>query len=100
MIPGVSDADLVIWYPEDRLGEVSVTNDMLHHDVDYTPYEGRKVRNWPRYTILRGQVVWDRDGGGIMASKGVGQFVKRGSSSLGNIWEIVRDHGPLDLEKL
>ncbi|CAI6096253.1 unnamed protein product [Clonostachys chloroleuca] len=100
MMPGVSDADLVIWYPEDRLGEVSITNGMLHHDVDYTPYEGRKVKNWPRYTILRGQVVWDREGGGIMASKGVGQFVKRGSSSLGNIWEKVRNHGPLDLEKL
>lgn len=100
MIPGVSDADLVIWYPEHALGEVSVTNDILHHDVDYTPYEGRKVSNWPRYTILRGSVIWDRDGGGIVASKGVGQFLKRGPSSLGNIWETVRQEGPFDLDAL
>ncbi|KAH7308440.1 D-hydantoinase [Stachybotrys elegans] len=81
MIPGVSDADLVIWYPQDKLGDISITNSMLHHDVDYTPYEGKRVQNWPRYTILRGNVVWDRDGGGIVSEKGVGQFVKRGSKA-------------------
>ncbi|KFA65783.1 hypothetical protein S40285_06126 [Stachybotrys chlorohalonatus IBT 40285] len=100
MIPGVSDADLVIWYPERKLGEFPITNSMLHHDVDYTPYEGRKVKNWPRYTILRGNVVWDRDAGGLVTEKGVGQFIKRGSSSLGQIWETVRRDGPLDLEAL
>ncbi|KAF5487569.1 Dihydropyrimidinase [Colletotrichum siamense] len=100
MIPGISDADLVIWYPEEELGDFQVTNDLLHHDVDYTPYEGRSVRNWPRYTILRGNVVWDRDGEGIVAPKGVGQFMKRGSSTLGQVWETVRKAGPLDLESL
>lgn len=100
MIPGVSDADLVIWYPDNALGGLSLTNDMLHHNVDYTPYEGRKVRNWPRYTILRGNIVWDRDGGGIVAPKGVGRFLKRGSSTMGRIWETVREEGPLDLERL
>ncbi|KAE9570651.1 D-hydantoinase [Colletotrichum fructicola] len=89
MIPGISDADLVIWYPEEELGDFQVTNDLLHHDVDYTPYEGRSVRNWPRYTILRGNVVWDRDGEGIVAPKGVGQFLKRGSSTLGQVWETI-----------
>lgn len=100
MIPGISDADLVIWYPEGALGEFPVTNSMLHHDVDYTPFEGQKVRNWPRYTILRGKVVWDRDGGGLVAKKGVGQFLKRESSSLGQLWETVKRDGPLDLEAL
>jgi dihydropyrimidinase len=100
MIPGISDADLVIWYPEGALGEFPVTNSMLHHDVDYTPFEGQKVRNWPRYTILRGKVVWDRDGGGLVAKKGVGQFLKRESSSLGQLWETVKKDGPLDLEAL
>jgi hypothetical protein len=30
-------------------------NKMLHHDIDYTPYEGMTFNNWPRYTLLRGK---------------------------------------------
>ncbi|KAI5866338.1 D-hydantoinase [Durotheca rogersii] len=100
MIPGVSDADLVVWYPAGALGEFALTNDMLHHDADYTPYEGRTLDNWPRYTILRGQVVWDRDGGGIVGEKGFGKFLKRERSSLHGIWETVEEEGPFDLEAL
>lgn len=73
------DADLVIWYPEgSEEGETVIAQDMLHHGVDYTPYEGMKVRNWPRYTILRGKMVWDRDGEGVIGSLGDGRFLKRG----------------------
>ncbi|KAI1433520.1 hypothetical protein GGR50DRAFT_668486 [Xylaria sp. CBS 124048] len=100
MIPGVSDADLVIWYPEGKLSEFALTNDMLHHDVDYTPYEGHRLRNWPRYTLLRGQIVWDREGGGVIGKKGYGQFLKRQESSLNNMWATVEDRGAFDLEKL
>ncbi|KAI0120022.1 hypothetical protein GGR51DRAFT_6112 [Nemania sp. FL0031] len=100
MIPGVSDADLVVWYPEGRLGRFPLTNELLHHNVDYTPYEGRMLDNWPRYTILRGKVVWDRDGGGIVGEKGYGQFLKRQKSSLNGIWKTVEEEGPFDLEKL
>ncbi|KAI1857567.1 uncharacterized protein JN550_013136 [Neoarthrinium moseri] len=100
LIPGVSDADLVVWYPDGKLGDLEVTNSMLHHDVDYTPYEGRGIRNWPRYTILRGKVVWDRDGEGIVGGKGYGQFVKRSQSILNGIWEEVDEEGPFDLERL
>jgi dihydropyrimidinase len=81
VLPGVSDADLVIWYPEGEIDE-KLTNSMLHHNVDYTPFEGRQIRNWPRYTILRGEVVFDRDGEGLVGRKGYGEFVKRGKSSL------------------
>lgn len=50
-----SDADLVIWDQRPiRLG-----NDMLHHNVDYTPYEGMELKAWPAMTIARGAVVWD-----------------------------------------
>jgi dihydropyrimidinase len=55
---------------------------MLHHNVDYTPFEGMELNQWPRYTILRGQVVWDRDGGGLVGTKGYGRFVSRGKSTL------------------
>ncbi|KAI3334887.1 hypothetical protein F4824DRAFT_466325 [Ustulina deusta] len=100
IIPGVSDADLVVWYPEDRLGEFPLTNDLLHHDVDYTPYEGRVLHNWPRYTILRGKVIWDRDEGGVVGERGYGRFLKRQESSLHGVWKTVEEEGPFDLEKL
>lgn len=100
MVPGVSDADLVVWYPDTKRPDVTLRNEMLHHDVDYTPYEGRRVANWPRYTILRGEVVWDRDGGGVLGGKGYGQFIRRRASSLGGVWEAVDQRGPFDLEAL
>jgi len=94
LLPGLSDADLVIWYPPGRLGKYPIKNEELHHNVDYTPYEGRIVVNWPRYTILRGRVVWDRDGGGLVAEKGIGTFLKRGVSSLAGS----RTEGEWDVE--
>ena len=78
-LPGLSDADLVIWYPGSK-GEKTITNTDLHHDVDYTPYEGMSVENWPRYTILRGEVIYEE--GKVLGKKGQGQFLKRGKSSL------------------
>ena len=100
LIPGVSDADLVVWYPEQRQPNITLTNEMLHHATDYTPYEGRKVKNWPRYTVLRGSVVWDRDSGGVVGVKSFGQFLKRQSSSLGLVWEDVKERGPFSVSAL
>ena len=77
------DADLVIWSPE-KENSVTITNSMLHHDIDYTPYEGMKVKSWPRYTILRGKVVWDRDNGGLVGKMGDGKFLKRGKGLILN----------------
>lgn len=54
----------------------------LHHNVDHTPYEGKMIKQWPRYTILRGEVVWAKDDGGLVGKKGYGQFLKRNISSL------------------
>jgi dihydropyrimidinase len=82
------DADLVVWYPSGHEfgrthdnssghGGISITVSELHHDVDYTLFEGITVGNWPRYTILGGQIVWDRDNGGIVGKKGQGRFLKR-----------------------
>jgi dihydropyrimidinase len=50
-----SDADLVIW--DER--EVTIRNAQLHHAVDYTPYEGMRLKAWPGLTLSRGEVVWD-----------------------------------------
>ena len=49
----------------------------MHHDIDYTPFEGVHVGNWPRYTILRGQVVWDK-ARGVVGKIGYGEYLKRG----------------------
>ena len=51
--PG-SDADLVLWDPD---VERTITIDDLHHDGDYSPWEGWEVKGWPSTTILRGRVV-------------------------------------------
>jgi dihydropyrimidinase len=100
IMAGVSDADLVIWYPEAKAPDVALTNDMLHHATDYTPYEGQRVRNWPRYTVLRGKVIWDRDGAGIVGEKGYGTYLKREKSSLNGIWDDVKEQGPFSVAAL
>jgi len=68
-----SDADLVIW---DCKREVTITNAMLHHAVDYTPYEGIQVTGWPEVTLSRGVEVWNR--AEYCGSAGHGQFLKCG----------------------
>lgn len=106
LLPGVSDADLVVWYPPlsssstRGLRPFALRNEMLHHDVDYTPYEGRRLRNWPRWTLVRGVVVWDRDGGGVVGARGFGEFVRRERSSMDGIWERVDREKGFDLEAL
>ncbi len=49
-----ADADIAIWDPNK---EVEITNDILHHNVDYTPYEGITVRGWPVTVLSRGKYV-------------------------------------------
>jgi dihydropyrimidinase len=65
-----ADADLAIWDPE---RDVMITNAMLHHNVDYTPYEGVRVRGWAVTTISRGEVVWSD--GEFQAALGRGRFL-------------------------
>ncbi|MEI8304729.1 MAG: dihydropyrimidinase [Burkholderiales bacterium] len=65
-----SDADLVIW---DMNAPRTIRNEMLHHAVDYTPYEGIEVKAWPAMTLSRGTVVWDN--GQYLGREGHGQFL-------------------------
>ena len=69
--PG-SDADLVVW---DATRRVTITNALLQHVIDYTPYEGLEVTGWPVATIRRGEIVM-RDGK-VQAEPGSGQFLAR-----------------------
>jgi dihydropyrimidinase len=49
-----SDADIALWDPE---REVTLTLELMHDAMDYTPYEGVRVRGWPVTTLSRGEVV-------------------------------------------
>jgi dihydropyrimidinase len=71
-----ADADLVIW--DER--EFVLTNSMLHHAVDYTPYEGQTLRAWPAMTIAGGDVVWD--GTDFHPRQGRGRFLRCDAPSL------------------
>lgn len=33
-LPGLSDADITIWYPEGKLEPFALKNEQLHHNVD------------------------------------------------------------------
>ena len=55
--------------------EVRIRAADLHHNVGYTPYEGRVVKGWPTTVLSRGRIVVD--GGVLRAERGTGRFVPR-----------------------
>ena len=65
-----ADADIVIFDPERK---VTITNSLLHHNVDYTPYEGLDVIGWPETVLSRGAVLVEK--GEFIAPQGHGQFL-------------------------
>lgn len=79
--PG-SDADLVIWRPESARNSLKIKQENLHHGVDYTPYEGMEVLDWPKLVLLRGEVVYDGETNKVLNQPGGGHWIKRGLSSL------------------
>jgi dihydropyrimidinase len=66
-----SDADFAIWDPNKI---VTIRNEMLHHAVDHTPYEGMQVHGWPVVTISRGEVLWEA--GRVTSTAGRGRFLR------------------------
>lgn len=67
--PG-ADADLVIWDPTKRL---TLTNEVMQHAIDYTPYEGIEVTGRPIFTLRRGEVVMKN--GDVLSRPGSGRFI-------------------------
>lgn len=81
LLPGVSDADVVIWYPNNYKGDKKpdqITNSLLKHGCDYTPFEGYEIKNWPRFTIVKGKIVYKE--GEIIKENAHGGYVKREKS--------------------
>ena len=65
-----ADADIVVWDPD---LETTVTNANLHHNVDFTPYEGMVLAGWPETVLSRGEVVCHA--GTLKVEKGRGRFL-------------------------
>src|SRR6266852_264267 len=65
-----SDADIAIWDPH---RETTITAGLLHDNVGYTPYEGRRLKGWPVTVLSRGRIVVDD--GKLLAERGSGNFL-------------------------
>ena len=72
-----SDADITLWDPNKQ---ITLTNELLHHGADYTPFEGLAVRGWPIRVIVRGATVVED--GQLCNGAGIGTYVSRKRSSL------------------
>ena len=70
-----SDADIVIFDPE-REETISAFNSRTHHmNIDYSAYEGFKVKGYTETVLSRGKVVIEN--GDYVGRPGDGAFVKR-----------------------
>ncbi|MCD6310008.1 MAG: dihydropyrimidinase [Candidatus Eremiobacteraeota bacterium] len=67
-----SDADLVIFDPEK---EYTMSYKTLHMNVNYSPYEGKKIKGMPVITISRGEVIYEN--GEFTGKPGHGKFLER-----------------------
>jgi dihydropyrimidinase len=71
-----SDADVVIFDPNE---EATISSTTHHMNVDYSAYEGYKVRGVVKTVLSRGTVVIED--GKFVGKPGHGDFLKRGSFS-------------------
>ncbi len=69
-----SDADIVIWDPK---ASQTLSAKTHHMRVDYSPYEGRKVKGKAVTVLSRGEVIVEKNR--FVGKKGRGKFIKRGS---------------------
>jgi dihydropyrimidinase len=67
-----SDADIVIWDPDE---EHTISANTHHMRVDYSMFEGFKIKGNAKTVLSRGEVVVD--GGKFLGKPGRGKFVKR-----------------------
>ena len=71
--PG-SDADIVVFDPE---AETVLSAESLHMNVDYNPYEGRRVKGVTETVLSRGEVVVEKRQ--FTGTAGRGRFLRRKS---------------------
>jgi dihydropyrimidinase len=70
------DADIVVFDPKRKF---TITRDKLHHNVDYTPWEGFEMTGMPELVYSRGKRVaeWSGDRMKFVGKVGDGRFIKR-----------------------
>jgi dihydropyrimidinase len=71
-----SDADIVIFDPDE---EMTISAETHHMNVDYSAYEGMKIKGVTKTVLSRGRVVIDD--GEYTGKPGDGQFLKRSTFS-------------------
>lgn len=59
----------------------TITHDLLHEEVDFTPYEGIEVKGWPVKVFSRGDLIVE--GGDYVGAAGRGEFLRRERSNTG-----------------
>jgi dihydropyrimidinase len=74
-----ADADVVVWDPN---REKILGKDTLHMNVDYSPFEGKKVIGTPSHVFSRGELVVKDDQWVAKQKQGRGRFVKRSTFGL------------------
>ena len=67
-----SDADIVIINPNKK---ITLSNKILHQNVDYTPYQGMEIQGYPVLTMARGEIIVKDNI--FIGEKGYGRFIKR-----------------------
>jgi dihydropyrimidinase len=67
-----SDADIVLWDPNEKHRLSAATH---HMNVDYSGYEGWEITGKIKTVLLRGQIAIDQNE--CLVPKGYGQFIKR-----------------------
>jgi dihydropyrimidinase len=71
LVPG-ADADIVVFDPDK---EITLSQENLHENVDYTPYEGFSLHGYPEMTLRRGDILYQD--GEFAGRKGGGRFLSR-----------------------
>jgi dihydropyrimidinase len=70
------DADIVVFNPKRKF---TITQEKLHQNVDYTPWEGWEVTGTPEVVFSRGKALarWEGDRMKYVGEPGRGAFVRR-----------------------
>lgn len=71
-----SDADLVVLDPQLRR---TIDGSSMQSRAGYSAYDGREVAGWPRFTVSRGEVVYED--GQVLAQPGRGQWLRRDAAA-------------------
>ena len=71
-----SDADIVVFDPDE---ETTISSKTHHMNIDYSMFEGLRVKGVPQAVIARGKVIIEN--GEYLGSPGDGRFLQRGTQS-------------------